>query len=159
IRQEAQSRIGGLHVGPRGGITWSPFRSGSTTIRAGGGVFFDWFDAQSYAQVVQLDGDHQRIRTVVEPGYPDPVGGSAVVLPPGRVQLAQALAQPQLREAIVGVERRLTGDIRLNTMYIHRHGMNQLRGVNINAPRGDGTIPDPSAGPITQIESIASSDF
>ena len=159
IRQEAQSRIGGLHVGPRGGITWSPFRSGSTTIRAGGGVFFDWFDAQSYAQVVQLDGDHQRIRTVVEPGYPDPIGGSAVVLPPGRVQLAQALAQPQLREAIVGVERRLPGDIRLNTMYIHRHGMNQLRGVNINAPRGDGTIPDPSAGPITQIESIASSDF
>ena len=64
IRVEAQQHISGVHPGPRGGIAWSPFRDGKTTIRAGAGVFFDWFDAQTYEQAVQLDGTHQRIATI-----------------------------------------------------------------------------------------------
>ena len=37
---------------------------------AGAGVFFDWFDALSYEQAMQLDGSHQQIETIVQPGYP-----------------------------------------------------------------------------------------
>ena len=157
VRQEFQTHLGGLHLGPRGGLTWSPFKSGSTTVRAGGGIFFDWFDAQSYEQAVQLDGTHQQIETILQPGYPDPsVGGRAVALPPGRVVLAQDLQQPELREVMVGVERPLK-DLRVNTMYIHRRGLNLLRGVNINAPFADGTRPNPQSGPVTEIRSTASS--
>jgi hypothetical protein len=160
IRQEIQSHIGGLHVAPRGGFTWSPFKSGKTTIRAGGGIFYDWFDAQTFEQALQLDGAHQQITTIVRPGFPDPTtGGLAVVLPPGRVQLAAGLAQPESREGIFGVERPLTGDVRLSATYIHRQGLHQLRGVNINAPGPDGLRPDPAAGPITSVESIARSRF
>ena len=72
LRQEYQSHIGGFNLAPRGGIAWSPFKSGKTTIRGGGGVFFDWFDAQAYEQGVQLDGTHQQIETIVQPGYPNP---------------------------------------------------------------------------------------
>ncbi len=76
--------IGGLHFAPRGGFAWSPFKSGKTTIRGGGGVFFDWLDAQSYEQALQLDGTHQRIDTIVQPGYPNPTsGGLALILPLG----------------------------------------------------------------------------
>ena len=65
-------------------ITWSPFKDGKTTIRAGGGIFFDWFDAPSYEQAVQLDGTHQQISTIVAPGYPDPTrGGLRWRCPPG----------------------------------------------------------------------------
>ena len=163
VRHEIQSHVGGLHFAPRGGIVWSPFKSGKTTIRGGGGVFFDWFDAQAYEQAVQLDGTHQRIETIVQPGYPDPtVGGRALVLPPGRVQLSPSLTQPQLREAIVGVEQQLPHDVRLQTMYIHRQGSELLRGVNVNAPLDDdqrGQRPDPRSGPMTEINSIASSRF
>lgn len=160
VRQEFQSHIGGLHLGPRGGAVWSPFRNGKTTVRGGAGVFFDWFDAQQYLQAVQLDGVHQQIETIVAPGYPDPAsGGRAVLLPNGRVQFAGDLAQPILKEASVGIEQQLPGGLRLNTMYIRRRGSRALRGINLNAPRADGSRPDPSAGTITEIQSTASSWF
>jgi hypothetical protein len=50
---------------------------------------------------VQLDGTHQQIQTIVHPGYPDPaMGGRAVALPSGRVEIASELNQPKLREAM-----------------------------------------------------------
>lgn len=160
VRQEFQSTIGGLHLGPRGGVIWSPFASGKTTVRAGGGVFFDWFDAELYEQAVQLDGTHQQIETIVDPGYPNPLlGGHALLLPNGRVELADALVQPVLREATIGVEQQLPGSIRLNAMLIRRRGDYALRGVNVNAPDPSGRRPDPSAGTITSIQSTASSAF
>lgn len=159
VRGEWQSHIGGVHLGPRAGLAWSPLKSGKTTIRAGGGLFFDWFDALDYQQAIQLDGVHQQIETIVQPGYPDAsFGGRAIVLPNGRVQLAADLNQPQLFEMTTGVERMLPGSVRLNMMYIHRRGSNELRGVNLNAPVA-GVRPDPSAGTITQIQSTAASSF
>jgi hypothetical protein len=160
IRHEWQSHVGGLHVAPRGGVTWSPFKSGRTTIRAGAGVFYDWFDARSYEEAVQLDGTRQRIATILQPGYPNPaLGGFALALPPGRMQIAAGLTQPELREATIGVEQQLPAGIRFNAMYIKRRGVNELRGVNINAPLEGGHRPDPTAGTVTSIESIAQSSF
>ena len=160
LRQEYQSHIGGLNLAPRGGIAWSPFRNGKTTIRVGGGVFFDWFDAQAYEQGVQLDGSHQRIETILQPGYPDAaLGGTALALPAGRVQFAANLEQPRLTEAIAAVEQTLPGEVRLNTMFITRRGSNQLRGVNVNAPPANGPRPDPASGTVTEIQSTARSQF
>jgi hypothetical protein len=160
LRQEYQSHIGGFNLAPRGGIAWSPFKSGRTTIRGGGGIFFDWFDAQAYEQGVQLDGTHQQIETIVQPGYPDAaLGGRALALPAGRVQFASNLAQPRLTEAIAAVEQTLPGEVRLNTMVIHRRGANQLRGVNVNAPLAGGLRPDPLSGTVTEIQSTASTEF
>jgi hypothetical protein len=150
VRQEVQSHIGGVHLAPRGGIAWSPFKSGKTTVRAGAGRFFDWMDAQTYQQAIQLDGTHQQTVTVVDPGFPDVrFGPDAVVLPAGRVQFASNLTQPELREALVGVEQQLPREVRLNAMLIHRTGSHLLRGVNVN----------PQAAPITEIRSDATSSF
>jgi hypothetical protein len=160
VRQEFQTHIGGLHLAPRGGIAWSPFKSGKTTIRAGGGIFYDWLDAQIYEQGMQLDGTHQRIETIVQPGYPDPaIGGTPVVLPAGRVQFAAGLDQPQLAEAIAGIEQALPGAVRLNAMYMRRRGSNLLRGVNVNAPLANGLRPDPASGTVTEIQSIGRSQL
>ena len=160
LRQEYQSHIGGFNLAPRSGIAWSPFKSGRTTIRGGGGIFFDWFDAQTYEQGVQLDGAHQQIETIVQPGYPDAaLGGGALALPAGRVQFASNLAQPRLTEAIAAVEQTLPGEVRLNTMVIHRRGAHQLRGVDVNAPSAGGLRPDPLSGTVTEIQSIASTGF
>jgi hypothetical protein len=158
VRAEFQTHIGGLHLGPRAGMAWSPLKSGRTTVRAGGGLFFDWFDALTYQQAIQLDGTHQQIETTVQPGYPNPsLGGRAILLPNGRVQLASDLGQPRIAETIIGIEQQLPAAARLNVMYIRRRGGNELRGVNINAPGANGVRPDPAAGTITQIETSASS--
>src|SRR5262249_4088639 len=110
VRHEYQTHFGGFNLGPRGGFTWSPFKGGTKTVRGGPGVFFDWFDAQTYTQAIQLDGTHQQIQTIVDPGYPNPAdGGRALLLPNGRVELADGMAQPVLREANVGVEQQLPG--------------------------------------------------
>jgi hypothetical protein len=44
-------------------------------------------------------------------------------------------------------------------MFVRRRGSNQLRGVNLNAPLADGSRPYPSAGTITEVESIAESSL
>ena len=159
LRQEFQSHIGGLNLAPRGGIAWSPFRSGRTSVRAGGGIFFDWLDAQTYEQAAQLDGTHQQIETIMQPCYPDAlVGATPIVLPAGRVQFARDLDQPRLVEAIAGVEQALPGEVRVNAMYMRRRGSNLLRGVNINAPFA-GVRPDPALGTVTEIQSIGRSQL
>ena len=160
VREECQQHIGGINLGPRGGVAWSPFKDGKTTIRGGGGIFFDWFDAQSYEQAVQLDGSHQQIQTIVHPGYPNPLtGGTGRRAPRGRVQLASSLAQPRLAEANVAVERQLAGGVRLVGMLVRRRGSRQLRGIDLNAPGADGTRPNPATGPITDVASIAETSF
>jgi hypothetical protein len=160
VREETQQQIGTINFGPRGGLSWSPFKNGKTTIRGGGGLFFDWFDAQSYEQAVQLDGTHPQIETIVQPGYPNPTsGGRALVLPTGRVQLSADLVQPVIKETNVAIDRQLPGNVRVSAMFVRRRGSHGLRGVNLNAPRPDGTRPDPTAGPITGVESIAASSF
>jgi hypothetical protein len=80
-----------------------------------------------------------------------------VVLPAGRVRFDEGLTQPTLKEAMVAVEQVLPGQVRLNTMFVHRRGSNLLQGVNVNAPLASGARPDPAAGTITEIQSIASS--
>ena len=156
LRQEYQSTLGGIHLGPRGGFAWSPFQSGRTTVRGGAGIFFDWFEGEDYLRAVQLDGTHQQVQTIVRPAYPD-VDLAGSTLSNGRIQLADRLDQPTLRETNLAVEQTL-GSVRLNTMFIHRRGVHQLRGIDINAPI-DGRRPDPLAGPVTEVRSIARSSF
>lgn len=154
LRQEWQHGIGGVNLGPRGGLAWSPFRSGRTTVRAGAGIFFDWFEAADRLRAEQLDGRHQQVDTVLLPPYPDgsSVGGSR--LTNGRVVIGQ-LAQPTLKEVSAGIEQ-TAGWARLSLMAFHRRGSQELRGVDINAPSG-GVRPSPSAGPVTDIRSTARS--
>ena len=79
LRYEAQTHVGdALNLAPRAHVTWSPFKSNRTTLRAGAGVFYDWFEDSLYEQSLRLDGVRQRDIIIRNPGYPDPsAGGSA----------------------------------------------------------------------------------
>ena len=142
---------------PRAGFAWSPFKKGNTTIRGGGGIFYDWFAAENYEQALRVNGQQQSDLDIRAPGFPDPfAGGTAITLPASRIQIDPNLQMPYLAQASIGVEQALPSNIRLMSQYSFRRGIHQLRGRNINAPI-DGVLPDPMSGVITQIESSANS--
>jgi len=161
LRHETQTNLNDQNnLMPRAGFAWSPFKKGNTTIRGGGGIFYDWFASETYEQALRVNGQQQSDLTVISPGFPDPfAGGTIFPLPPGRIQIDPNLRMPYVAQGSIGVEQTLPNNIRLMSQYFYRRGIHQLRGRNINAPiqSAGGVRPDLASGVITQIESSANS--
>ena len=156
LRQEIQTHLGDeWNLAPRGGLTWSPFKSGRTTVRAGGGIFYDWLEADVYEQTLRVDGERQKDLVIRSPGYPNPfAGGFTEVLPTSKYVLAESLVMPKRNMANVGVSQQLTSTVGLNVNLMYMTGSNRLRSRNTNAPI-DGIRPDAAFGNVTQVESTA----
>ena len=157
VREEFQTHLSDhWNLAPRGGLTWSPFKGGKTTIRAGGGLFYEWLDADTYEQTLRVDGVHQQDMVIVNPGYPDPSAGGASqqILPPSRYLLADGLVMPKRALGIVALTQQISQTFGLNLGYTHTNGWDRFRGRNVNAPL-NGARPDPALGNITQVESTA----
>ena len=156
LRQEIQTHLGDeWNLAPRGGLTWSPFKSGRTTVRAGGGVFYDWLEADVYEQTLRVDGERQQDLVVRSPGYPHPFdSGIADVLPTSKYVLAESLVMPKRKLANVAISQQLSSAVGLNVNLMYMTGTNRLRGRNTNAPI-DGVRPDAALGNVTQVESTA----
>jgi hypothetical protein len=159
LRQEFQSQLSdGQNLAPRFGLTWSPDKAGTVTVRAGAGLFYDWFDAGTYEQTLRVNGQRQSDLVVLNPGFPNPFSaGAAILLPPGRIQSDPFMRMPSVAMASIGVETRLFKKFRLDTNYRFERGWHLLRGRNINAPLPGFGRPSPAEGNIIQIESSASS--
>jgi hypothetical protein len=156
LRQEFQTHLGdAVNLAPRAGLTWSPFKNGRTTVRLGGGIFYDWLEADVYEQVLRVDGVQQQDHIVMNPGYPNPFdGGSSEVLPTSKYLLAESLVMPTRNMVNLGITRQISPMVGVNANVTHMEGSNRLRGRNINAPV-NGVRPDPAFGNVTQVESTA----
>jgi Carboxypeptidase regulatory-like domain len=157
LRYELQTHLGDRwNVAPRAGFAWSPFAGGRTTVRGGGGIFYDWLDAQTYEQTLRVDGLRQQDLVVRNPGYPDPFAGDASqeVLPTSKFLLPPGLVMPTRAMINVGVSQQIRPMFTVNVNYNHTEGRNRFRGRNINAPLA-GARPDPAFGTITQVEPTA----
>jgi hypothetical protein len=159
LRYEWQNHLrDGNNLAPRGGLAWSPFKSGRTTLRAGAGLFYDWFESDAYEQTLRVNGARQRETVIRDPGFPDPfASGNALVLPATRYRVAPDLSQPYVAQASAGLEQELFGRFRLMSEYRYRRGIHLLRGRNVNAPVPGLGRPDPTAGNVIQVESSATS--
>ena len=145
VRQEFQTHIGGLHLAPRGGIAWSPFKSGKTTFAHGASPRLD--GRALYEQGVQLDG-HQRIETILQPGTPLPRSRAGADSSGWPRAVCERPTQPRLLETIAGGSRRCRRVRR--TRCIGGKARTAARRQRERAAP-NGLRPDPSSGTVTDI--------
>jgi hypothetical protein len=159
LRKEFQTNLGDkLNLAPRVGLTWSPFAHGRTTVRAGGGIFYDWLESNTYEQVLRVDGQRQQELVVRNPGWPDPLSGGLLQVPAAsKYVMADNLVMPRRVMATAGISQQISPRLGSNLSFTRTEGSNRLRGRLLNTPGPDGRRPDPTVGNITQVESTASS--
>ena len=159
VRYEALSHVHDYdNVGPRFGITWAPFASGKTTLRASAGIFYDWLNNSTYEQTVRVDGVRQQELNILDPGFPEPgaFGVTGIVPPTNRYFLGSDFKSPRLTRVSAGVDEAFTKLVRVAATYSHTRGTSVARGVNLNAPAG-GLRPDLTLANIVEVVSDAES--
>jgi len=156
VRYEAQTHLSDFNAfGPRLGVTWSPWKSGKTTLRASAGVFYDWLNSGTYEQTLQVDGVHQRELNIINPSYPDP-GNLGVVPPTNKYFLGDDLQMARNTRLSAGVDRQVTTAIRAGVTYAHTTGTDLLRGLNLNQAVNS-VRPNPAVGNLVEVVGDATS--
>ncbi len=154
LRYEAQTHLGdNVNLSPRVSFAWTPFKSGSTTVRGGFGVFNDWYDDNLYEQALRLDGEHQRDLIVRNPTYPTIDLSGAAQLAPSVTRIASDLVMPQITRASFGVEHAFASWAQLRSNYFIQRTNDEFRAVNLNAPV-NGVRPFPDLGIVTYVDAI-----
>ncbi len=156
LRYELQTHLSDVNnFGPRFGITWSPGKTGKTTLRGSAGIFYDWLSTGTYEQTLRVDGFRQREENIVDPAYPDP-GPPGLGAPTNRYLLSDDLRMQRLTRLSAGIDRAMTKGLRINATYAHTNGDNLLRGLNLNPPV-NGVRPDPTFSNVVEVRDDAES--
>ncbi len=162
VRYEVQEHVPDHNnIMPRVGLTWAPFKSGVTSIRASWGLFHDWMSPGTYQQTIQVDGaaNGQQDISIVNPTYPVPNVGSAAAPPPtSKYLLGPGLQLPTTDRVSVGFDQALTKQIHMYMTYSYSRGSNIFRGDNLNAPV-NGVAPDPTFANIIEVVSDAANRY
>jgi hypothetical protein len=149
LRQEVQTNIDDKwNLAPRAAFTWTVKK---TNVRGGYGLFYDWYDSQTYEQTLRVDGVRQYDEVILNPTYPLTTGTTGERLPASRIQAA-ALTQPIVHQASLGFDRNITPWMGVRADYMCTRGYDVLRSINVNAPV-DGVRPDLTVGNISEIVS------
>jgi len=155
-RYEAQTHLSDFNAfGPRVGVTWSPWKSGKTTLRASAGVFYDWLNSSTYEQTLRVDGVRQQELNIINPSYPDP-GNLGLVPPTNRYMLGDHLQMARNTRLSAGIDRQVTSTVRAGATYAHTTGTDLLRGLNRNQP-ANGVRPNPAVGNLVEVVGDATS--
>ena len=159
VRYEAQTHLSDYNnFGPRFGVTWSPGKSGKTTLRGSAGIFYDWLSTSTYEQTLRVDGFRQRELNIEDPPYPNPSSDVGITSATNRYFLSDNLAMQRNVRFSAGVQRTVSRMLSVNATYAHTTGDNLMRGLNLNPPiDANGDRLDPSFANIVQVVGDAES--
>jgi hypothetical protein len=150
LRQEVQTNLGDKwNLAPRMAFTWTVAKA---NVRGGYGIFYDWFESQTYEQTVRVDGVRQIDEVILNATYPLTAGATGTSLPASRIQAAAGLGQPIVHQASLGFDRNLKEWLGVRADYMWTRGYNVLRSINVNAPVA-GVRPDATVGNVSEIAS------
>ena len=156
VRVEAQTHLDDyVNVGPRFGITWSPWKSGKTTLRGSWGMFYDWLSTGTYEQTLRVDGLRQQELNIVDPTYPT-AGIGGIIPPSNRYLLGNDLQMARNTRVSAGLTQQVGKPMRLTLTYADVHGHGVLVGQNLNAPV-NGVRPDAAAANVIEAVSLGRS--
>jgi hypothetical protein len=144
-------------IGPRGGVTWAPFKNGHTTLRASAGIFYDWIAASAFESTLRFNGESQDQINIVDPAF-DPSTFTGTVTGGTTFPTGLDLFGPNLQLARTtrfsgAISQDLTKRINIGVVYAHNHADDQLSGVNLNTPV-NGVLPNADFTTIMQAQSI-----
>lgn len=159
LRHEFQTHLQDkVNFAPRFGIAWSPFKSGKTTIRTGGGIFFERLRSNSLENAIRLGGGAALQQSfVVQNAVFAPTTAEAIRLNENQLTASRSAAlrplDPNLKSPYdintsVSVEQQLPKGLIASVTYQFTRGINQFRTRNINAPFADPANPDQFIRPI-----------
>ena len=151
FRYEAQTHLSDYNnFGPRFGVTWSPGKSGKTTLRGSAGIFYDWLSSNIYDQTLRVDGFRQQELNIVSPPYPNIGAAAGTTSATNRYLLSDGLQMQRNIRFSAGVQRTVTRMLSVNATYAHTSGDNLMRGLNLNPPV-DGQRLDPTFANIVNV--------
>jgi hypothetical protein len=133
---------------PRLGLTWSPRRRGTSTVRASWGLVRDWLPSGVYEQAQLVDGRRQYDLRIATPQFPV-ASDSGNTVSPELFRLADGVALPRGNALALGFEQQLSPSIRVFVSTTIREGRGLLRGRNIN-PIIEGHRLDESLGNVIE---------
>lgn len=167
IRYEFQSHLQDkLNIAPRLGIAWSPSKDRKTTVRTGGGIFFNRLNGNLYENTIRFDSITQQNIVIRNPVFDpvDPLGANpAAAVDPLRA--IRRVFDPSLKAPYTiyytsSVEHQFPWGITGSLTHTYARGVHFFRSRNINAPFPDTLLrPDPTVGNIYELESIATSRY
>ena len=151
LRHEFQTHLQDkVNFAPRFGVAWSPFKNGKTTIRGGGGIFFERLRNNSYENAIRYGIGVTSLQQslLVRNAVFAPTTADALRLNAGQLTSSQSstlrpldpnLLSPYDINSSISVEQQLPKGLIASVTYQYTRGINQFRTRNINAP-----IPDPN---------------
>ncbi len=177
LRHEFQTHLQDkMNFAPRFGVAWAPDKKSMSTIRAGGGIFYNRLDSGITYDTIRLNGENQLQFTVTEPDFfpniPDVLTGAQTRLIDPTIRVKdENLNAPYTMLSTISYERRLPHNIFSSVGYSWQRGVHLLRTRNINAPTAiilhlgvpppddrEPVLPFPGEGPILQYESTGFSN-
>lgn len=144
------------NVAPRASLAVGLGAERRTTVRVGGGLFYDNVDSGSYRDRLRFDGVRLRDILLRNPLYPEPLLGDDDSPAPNVVRWSPSLRTPYVAQYNAQVERRLSGDATLSVNWVRTVGVGLLRSRDLNAPAAaELGRPKPEVGIERQLESSA----
>lgn len=158
-RYEFQSFLNDKNnLSPRIGIVWAPEQFQKLVFRFGAGIFFDWLDSSTRANVLSRGLNKGEMIVIRNPAFPDPLNGG-VQIPEGTVgfsEFSENLRTPSVYAAQFSALYKLNKTTSIEGTYTFKRGLHLFRSRDINAPI-DGLRPNPEFSSIRSFESGGSS--